>query len=217
MSQASGGEERWQCAACTTSVPLSIGKIFKVCPFCEAGLTTPTKSVTACLPLQTGTDAELETSILILSPRPACESKNFTLLAGTEHLTHPPSAEGIIAVNQSDVGATYTDTSNEHIINEYTTENTEKTPNLPGEEVAQGPSNENLAQRPSNDPPREHLTRDHTNNLSPLGLGLVEGDAQEAGTVEVGSSDQNETSPEFLHVGVSCFWFSTSRSALLHS
>ena len=203
MSQASGGEELCQCVnpACTTSVPLSVGKNFNVCPYCEVGLTTPSKSATACLPLQTATDAELETSTSILSPRPSpCESENFPHLAGAERLTHPLSAEGIIAV-QPDVGTTGTET-------ECTTKNTEKPPSLPGEEVAQGPSIENLAQEPPNDPPSppgEHLTRDHTNNLSPLGL--AEGDTQEAGTVEVGSSDQNEASLEFLHVGVSCLWY----------
>ncbi len=219
MSQASGGEELWQCVnpACTHApMPLSIGKRFNVCPFCEAVLTTPSKLVTtAGPPLQTATpeaDAELtSTSNLdILTPRTSLResetTENFTHLAGAEHLIHPPSAKGIIAVNQSDGGVSDTKGAlgdTETHIKEETKSTTASF--LPGEKIAQGPSNEKLTQGPSNNPPRENLTQDHTNDPSSLGpLGFTEGAAQlEAGTVEAGSSNQDTTSPEVLHVGVS--------------
>ena len=220
MSQASGGEELWQCVnpACTPDppVPLSFGKRFKVCPFCEAVLTTPSKLVTtAGPPLQTatpGADAELDlvastSNLDILTPRTSlCESEtteNSTHLAGAEHLIHPPSAEGVITVNQSDVGVSDTKGAlgdTETHIKEETKSTTASS--IPGEN---SPSNEKLTQGPSNNPPRENLTQDHTNDPSSLGpLGFTEGAAQlEAGTVEAGSSNQDTTSPEVLHVGVS--------------
>ncbi len=216
MSQASGGEELWKCVNpdCTPdppiSMPLSFGKRFKVCPFCEAVLTTPSKLVTtAGPPLQTatpGADAELDlvastSNLDILTPRTSlCESEtteNSTHLAGAEHLIHPPSAKGVITVNQSDVGVSDTKGAlgdTETHIKEETKSTTASS--IPGEN---SPSNEKLTQGPSNNPPRENLTQDHTNDPSSLGpLGAAQG------TAEAGSSDKDATSPEFLHVGVSC-------------
>ncbi len=217
MSQASGGEELWQCVnpACTPDppVPLSFGKRFKVCPFCEAVLTTPSKLVTtAGPPLQTATpeaDAELDlvastSNLDILTPRTSESetTENSTHLAGAEHLIHPPSAEGVITVNQSDVGVSDTKGAlgdTETHIKEETKSTTASS--IQGENIAQGPSNEKLTQGPSDNPPRENLTQDHTNDPSSLGpLGAAQG------TVDTGSSNQDATSPEFLHVdlGVSC-------------
>ncbi len=149
-------------------------------------------------PLQTATsevDSELVTStnLDISTPRSCVgeseTTEKSTQVAGAEHLLHPPSAEGIIAGNQSDVGATGTDTETSKENKESTTEDT------------QSPPREKLTRSHSKDPaipPGENLSQDQTNDSSSLSrLGLAEGAAQlEEGTVKAGSSDQ-DVSTEF--------------------